>query len=402
VMQLSPAQLASAPLWSRAEWPEGGPDWALRAVLEFQNYLIGLQNNDPEEHWDVWQQWYSARLMGGNAFGLTDAAAEQVETGILLLRNEVWKQGPKMVNRAIKALIDKARAGETALDQDGLSAQPVAGRSPATLQEVADLVSPQPVLTDNKLDAVPNRVFDKPVVDDDLATLPIRQKRLIEGVILPSLSPQTPKQLRFALQAYADELTARGTQPILGLLADMRAIITADLHAAGARAEWLEEGMVAAFGRFEANDKLFEEHFPLDAEREEAYAATPVNEEAATGPALSKPFEELQAATHAAHEAGLTTDNFRKVVDGMAESAKIIATLPPPSSEDEDTLPMLRPEDRPVPKVSARKRKVLSGVGFAGKNIELMAATAGLMYSPPGLALQTAFEKLLFELLKLM
>jgi hypothetical protein len=107
--------LASAPLWSRAEWPEGAPDWARRAVLEFQNYLIGLQNNDPNEHWDVWQQWYSARLNGGNAFGLTDAAAEQVETGILLLRNEVWKQGPKVVNPAIKRLIEKARAGEVGI-----------------------------------------------------------------------------------------------------------------------------------------------------------------------------------------------------------------------------------------------------------------------------------------------
>jgi hypothetical protein len=164
VVQLSPAQLASAPLWSRAEWPEGGPDWARRAVLEFQNYLIGLQNNDPNEHWDVWEDWYSARLNGGNAFGLNDTAAEQVETGILLLRKKVWKQGPKMVNRAIKALIDKARAGETALDEDGLPPEsaipPQDQRGVSFGGEADEPISLAPMEAPDRLRATPERQED--------------------------------------------------------------------------------------------------------------------------------------------------------------------------------------------------------------------------------------------------
>lgn len=75
----------------------------------FSEYFQSLHGS-----WYVWKDWYSARLNGGNAFGLDDAAAERVETGIVLLPDEVWEAGPEAVNTAIHDLIQKERAGEAA------------------------------------------------------------------------------------------------------------------------------------------------------------------------------------------------------------------------------------------------------------------------------------------------
>lgn len=109
-LDMLPAILAYKPLWHQSV-----PTWALQWHNRFATDLHNAGDN-----WDIWAAWYYARFNGGNAFGLNDAAAEQVETGIMLLPEEVWKQGPKTVNPAIKRLIDQARAGEVVLDEDDL------------------------------------------------------------------------------------------------------------------------------------------------------------------------------------------------------------------------------------------------------------------------------------------
>src|SRR6202008_4352734 len=115
-----------------------------------------------------------------------------------------------------------------------------------------------------------------PEVDDDLAELPFRQRNLIKN-ILRDLPENAPKHLKDFLRSYDDELKARGTQPMLGILRDDADIIAAAVHAPRAEDEWLEAGMRKAFGRFAENHQHIIDHYPLDPKREETYAATDVD-----------------------------------------------------------------------------------------------------------------------------
>jgi hypothetical protein len=220
-----------------------------------------------------------------------------------------------------------------------------------------------------------------------LPTLPIRQRALIE-TILDGLSAQAPKHLKSALESYSNELAVRGVQPILGLLRDMAAIIEADVGAPNARREWLEAGMEMAFSKFFENDELFTKHFPLNLKRDQLYAGTPIDEDAATGPALSKPFEDVAKATEEAHAAGMTTDEFVKIVSSLSEFARVVSTMPPSEASPwergetaESTIPILSitPDDRISPAISPKKRTILTGIGFFERAYSLIASTASLI-----------------------
>jgi hypothetical protein len=281
--------------------------------------------------------------------------------------------------------------------------------------KLAEAASPAPsVAPDGRLDAGPNAAYDVPTVDSDLPSLPIRQRALIK-TILSDLPRNAPAYLKTTLDNYDDELRTRGVQPLLGLLKDMTAIIEATIGAPDAAREWLSDGMQTAFDRFAQNHALFVKHFPLDPKREELYAYTDVDESNATGSVLSRPFQEVASAALEANEAGLTTDDFLKIVDKMAEFAKIIASLPPqapahPTSSNNDAaqpalppFPIVHPEDR-VPvlaPVSPKKRMLLSGLGFFERAYNLLGSTASLIGLPEGRALLGALNDAIAGLLKL-
>jgi hypothetical protein len=286
--------------------------------------------------------------------------------------------------------------------------------------KLAEMASPAPSVTsDGRLHAGPNRPYDLPTIDDDLSTLPIRQRRVIDA-ILSGLPNNAPKQLKRSLENYDDELKARGVQPIVGLLKDMTAIIEAELGAPSARREWLPEGLTAAFTRFAENHALFMKHFPLDPEREELYGLMSIDEDKASGRALSEPFEVVSKATRDANRAGLTTDDFRTIVDKLAEFAKVISTLPSsadqlllaserdqPKQEVNNEIPKLlviKEEDRIIPliePVSARKRALLTGFGFFERALALAGATATLVATEEGKALLEELRESIAALSKL-
>jgi hypothetical protein len=278
------------------------------------------------------------------------------------------------------------------------------------------MASPAPSLTaDGRLDAGPNLPYDVPTADSDLPTLPIRQRAIIK-IILDGLPGNAPRQLKKSLENYDDELKVRGVQPILGMLKDMAAIIEADVGAPNAMREWLEEGMQESFTRFAEIHGLFVRHFPLDPEREELNGRMSIDENKASGRALSAPFEDVANATVSANKAGLTTDDFVKIVDKLAEFAKVISTLPapPPDSsslftrhvrEQENinlNIPAVESEDSIAPPVvSAKKRALLSGFGFIERTYNLMGSTASLIGSEEGKTLLAAFQKAVAALSKL-
>jgi hypothetical protein len=284
-----------------------------------------------------------------------------------------------------------------------------AQQQPSVSREgLAGVASPAPSLSsDGRLDAGPNSIFDAPIVDDDLSCLPIRQFALIK-TILADLPSNAPRHLSVALKNYGDELKARGVQPILGLLKDMAAIIEAAAGAEDARREWLEEGVHKAFERFEVNHDLFVRHFPLDPQREELYSKIYVDEGAVTGDALSRPFEDVARATIKANQAHLTTDDFLKIVDKMAEFAKVVSTQPAAFVVNhsvrgsEPSRPASEPQASAngVRKVSLKKRILLSGFGFIERCYNLLGSTASLL-SPDGMSLLNAFKRALSSLSKL-
>ena len=265
---------------------------------------------------------------------------------------------------------------------------------------LAKVASPAPSLApDGRLDAGPNIVYDEPETSDDLPTLPLRQRAIIKA-ILSDLPGNSPAYLKTSLQNYDDELKVRGAQPILGLLKDMFEIIDAAVGDPDALQEWLGLGLQKAFEKLVQNHHTLVSHFPLDPEREKLYAETIVEENEATGNSLSEPFRNVAHATQDANKAGLTTDDFLRVVDKMAEFAKIISTLPlsPTHSNDpgdnssraDPQIVAVKAEDRigaSGQPIGPRKRILLSGVGFFERVYNLLSSTVTIGGTPAGLAL---------------
>jgi hypothetical protein len=310
--------------------------------------------------------------------------------------------------------VDRPRLEKLLKRQKRENEKDEAQRPRTSRAKLAEVASPAPfLLPDGRLDAGPNPTYDVPIDSPDLPTLPIRQLALIE-IIVGDLPRNAPRHLKSTLNTYRDELIVRGLNPILGLLKDMAAIIDAAAGASNAKLEWLDEGMIAAFERFDANHQLFLQHFPLDPKRETLYALTPVDEEMATGATLSKPFEEVAKASDEANKAGLTTNDFVKIVDKMTEFARVIASQSPPAPANKPeaaatrrsaAIPDIRPEDRinvgEAP-VSPKKRIVLSGIGFLERAYNLLGSSATLMGPPEGNALLNALRAAITALSKLL
>lgn len=181
---------------------------------------------------------------------------------------------------------------------------------------------------------------------------------------------------------YDDELAARGTQPIVGILRDHAEIIRAESVAPDAE-EWITGGLKQAIERFLANNDLLLEHFPLDEEREAIYRQAEVDEDEATGDAFAKPFRDVLTAVKAAHGQGLTTDEFLLIIEKRKEVADILATLPPRDQADSGE------DEKPI---SAKKRAILQNAGFIDKALDRAGKATKIADSESGKALMETFK----------
>ena len=85
---------ADAPaLCDKPLWEERAPRWAQKAWNKAKPRLL---RND--EDWDVWTRWYDALLEG------REPESEAMAIARVSLPEEIWAQGPKVVNAAIKRL----------------------------------------------------------------------------------------------------------------------------------------------------------------------------------------------------------------------------------------------------------------------------------------------------------
>src|SRR5580700_8831868 len=79
-------------------WPNGPPDWASTSWRQLKTALLGAGQG-----WEVWTDWYEARLTGDAGHPPNEA----LEIARATIPDEIWKQGPVVVNAAIKRLIEE-------------------------------------------------------------------------------------------------------------------------------------------------------------------------------------------------------------------------------------------------------------------------------------------------------
>ena len=77
-------------------WPNGSPSWASDSWRQLKTALLGAG-----EGWKVWIDWYEARLAGDGG----RPPDEALEIARATIADEIWKQGPTVVNAEIKRLI---------------------------------------------------------------------------------------------------------------------------------------------------------------------------------------------------------------------------------------------------------------------------------------------------------
>jgi len=85
----------------RSLWPDNYPNESANYWIEMKTELLATWQN-----WEVWTEWYDARLRG-------DAVDGRLEIARATLPSEAWDQGPAIVNTEIKRLIEEHSSLET-------------------------------------------------------------------------------------------------------------------------------------------------------------------------------------------------------------------------------------------------------------------------------------------------
>lgn len=99
---ISPIQLATKPLWQGLP-----PFWYDLAWPDLKTKLLKLDN-----HWEVWTDWYEARVSGARS-------NRRLEIARLSLEEAAWSGGPEAVNSLILELYEKDKSPPNPPDSPG-------------------------------------------------------------------------------------------------------------------------------------------------------------------------------------------------------------------------------------------------------------------------------------------
>jgi hypothetical protein len=88
----SPSDIADHPLW-----PTGSPKWATQAWDRLAHKILRIDQN-----WDIWADWYDARLTGR-------PGDEDFEFVCETVFDDIWQQGSKVANAEIKRLMKERK-----------------------------------------------------------------------------------------------------------------------------------------------------------------------------------------------------------------------------------------------------------------------------------------------------
>ncbi len=285
-----------------------------------------------------------------------------------------------------KSLVGLSNEARKAAILDAIAPKPAKRDIALIRAELAETASPQPALNEDKqLDAGPNKVFDKPFVDQDLIDLPNTQRALIK-TICRALPRNAPEIIDSALRSYDEHLLERGSQPIVGLLNQLVSALEKEIKTS--EPELMGAGRSDVFESFFSNHSLLATHFPL--KNEEKFADIPIDEEKATGDALVRPIKEVAEKVNDAVESGIATENIAKIASNSAQFASDIAPLAPDASASE-------PGSR---RVTLKRRYVLGTLGFLVALYNLLGSTASILATEQGAALFEAVRKAIEALSK--
>jgi hypothetical protein len=128
----SSSELMEFPLW-----PNRAPDWATEAWTDLRAALLAAA-----EGWEVWTNWYDARLAGD----ADHSPNEALEIARATIPDEIWKQSPAVVNAEIKRLIAEHKGGAPVDVEEPPQPEPSLQQRPAAFQFR---------VVDDKIDASP-------------------------------------------------------------------------------------------------------------------------------------------------------------------------------------------------------------------------------------------------------
>jgi len=354
-------EITSFPLWN-----DISPEAII--LVSWQNLRTALLSAEDED-WGVWIACYEAGLR-------SDPINLDLDRAIALIPDEIWEQGPKAANTEIRRLMNDHAARKRG--------------------KAEEQVSPSPVITDGKLDAVPNALIDIP---DDAPDLPelLRRQRATIGDILDAVATMRGNEFRTvprALARYETEIIDNGARLSIDYLNDRIAI---------ARSEYLslyrdklfetEAGLRRAFLNLFALHKTIQSHYPLDAERRALLESFDNPVDLPDPASLDQAIEDMKGEIAVAIEADAVTERYASYMGGMMDDIAHITYTP--SLAGQATDPQM--DDLPSPRMSLAKQLYLKVAAFLGATVRKLTKlpSSGTISNAIGIAafLQTPWGK---------
>jgi hypothetical protein len=192
----SPQEVAQSPLWHGDPPSEITEDWQ-----NLKTKLLAL-----DEDWQVWTDWYEARL-----YGQPDPI-EKLEIARATIDEEIWEQGPAVVNAHIKELIEKYTPQNT---------EDILKQRPAPYLYFTD--------KDGRIDAnpMPGTPLSPDMTEDLRQELLKKAQKLKERLV----STQTPKKILDTIDQLIESLGHKLDDVKPGILLSKSYSLEADINA---------------------------------------------------------------------------------------------------------------------------------------------------------------------------
>jgi len=376
LMRLANAEVPTD-LASQNLWPDKTPSSWSRL---WSNEKSSLLKEEPT--FAVWTDWFDRRIVGKRAAFDIPSDIGRKEDNSLIERiasapdESFWDQNVAQINSQLTEWLEDARKRATKNLIDGPMPEP-ASRS-EKIARIRTIASPEFIENKGKADAAPHSRYDIPKFGGNLADLPTTLQSLAR-TLGASLPTQASPLVQSGLSEYELELKLRGPRPILGLLKGQIDGIASEIFTKASLAQsddpshwaFIDEsewgpGASQMFRTLFSYHNDLMEHFPLDEQREAVLRETEIEEGAATGKALTEPFETLAELVRDLHAQGMATDNILRVVEALAEHTRHVADLPTP------------PPGLPDDYISPQKRATLNNTGLLYEFYAFLGTSASL------------------------
>jgi hypothetical protein len=360
---LGELSLVDRPLWLRfdkdgIELQAGQiPDWVLEAADEFHQ-------SEFVEHTSWWllSEWYGTVLPLRSIQHQSSAFGVDNDIWIATRNDSFWDREPVVVLDEIAEHI-------------GWMPMPLAHPprevDRVDLSRIVEVASPTASINaSGQFDFSPNPETDSGGEGDETIDLLRRQSALCD-VVIAALPKNAPPHLVVAINRYKAELMLHGALPALGLLQDMVVTLRSAIRDQDETDPWLPAERRQPFEQFHGNHVALMAQFSKSSVREEVYAKVFLDEEKA-GDAISEESRALLEAVRVAHESGLTTDEFLRLVELQDEAVRFVLSQPSKPHSDDGDLSNVRPQ-RVATEVPVKKRTLLQTLGFASQVVSKAA-----------------------------